>query len=147
MGLEAHQQVQVAGRSPAPTRRALAGDANALTLADAGRDVHLEALVTIEGEASPPARQSLLERELEHRVVIAAAKRAAVGHPAALAEQVLEEVREPALPELDADIRAERAGSEEVIQVGRVRRSSARAQLIAETVIALPLLGIGEDLV
>ncbi len=144
---ETHQEVEIARWGLTATRRALAGDADALAFTHPGRDLDLEAPLTIKREASPSSRQGLLERELEYRLAIAPAEWSAVGRTSALAEQALKEVGVAALAEFDADIGAKSGASEEILEVGHVWSLSARTSLIAQTVVPLALLGIGEDLV
>ena len=77
-GLDPDAQVEVAGGAAAASPAALAGEPDALAVADAGRDVDLEVAAVAERDPPLAAARGLLERQLEHGLVVGAARREAV---------------------------------------------------------------------
>ena len=73
MGQKAHAQEQVARRTAADARPALAGEPDALAVADAARDGDLVVAPVAERDPAPAAGRRLLERELDDRLPVAAA--------------------------------------------------------------------------
>src|SRR4051794_24245324 len=161
---DAHAQEEVARGAAADARPALAGEPDALAVADAARDVDLEVAPVAEREAPPPAARGLLERELElgllvaaaHREPVEAAAAPAAAAPSAAAEQALEEVVDVAVAELDADV-VEAAAPVEALVPAAARRTAGGspgalrllrgAPVLAEAVVLGALLGVAEDVV
>src|SRR4051794_5711743 len=161
---DAHAQEEVARGAAADARPALAGEPDALAVADAARDVDFEVAPVVEGEAPPPAARRLLERELQldllvaaaHRECVEAARAPAAAAPSPAAEQAVEEVVDVALAELDADV-VEVAAPAEALEPAAARPAAGAspgalgllrgAPVRAEAVVLGALLGVAEDLV
>ena len=118
MPFHPHAQEQVAGRTAAAARPALSGQADPLPGAHAVRDVDLEVAPIPERQPLLAAGGGFLERELERRLLVGAAKREAVGAgaptatagaSALTAEEALEEVAEVATAEVDAHVAENRS--------------------------------------
>ena len=101
-------------RSPSPSPRGAAAHAQTLAVAHPGRDVDLE-LAAVDRQAPRAAGGGLLERQLEHRLLIgAAACPAAAGAEAVedaratatAAEQIAEELAEVRAVEVAAELDA-----------------------------------------
>src|SRR4029079_13250737 len=135
---------------PRPT---LAGEADALAVANTGRDVDLVVAPVGERDLTPAPVGRLLEREVDDPLEVAAAHLESV-EPAAgprpgATEEALEEVAEVAHIAA-AKLEVPPLAVAQTLQTHAPRRAAdvvARLPVGAEPVVALALLGVAQDLV
>src|SRR5581483_3229900 len=162
----AHLEIQVTARPAILSGAALAGEADALSVADARRDLHRERartpVLVRDLDRSLAALEGLCQRDLELGLEVDARRDARAssgtsaeeilrGESAAAAEERLEEIGE--VPETFSVERAAGTGLAPVDPVESTAvPGAARSVLIAgpvraDLVVPAALLGIGEDLV
>ena len=130
----------------------LAGEAYPLAVADPGRDVDLVVATVAKRDLPSATPGSLLERQLELRLLIRAPGREAIetgGSPpsATSTKEALEEVAEPgAVAELDANV-AKPALLCEIPKASGAGDVLPRLPIGPQAVVALPLLGVAQHLV
>jgi hypothetical protein len=155
-----HAEEEVAARAVSQPPPAFAGEPDALSVAHAGWDGHLERAAVRELEPAASAPEGLLEGELELGLEVGTAS--AFAEPAAearsagaAAEHLLEEVGDPrevrevaAVAEAEPNLlEAAAVGAAEASESRCARAVVTRLPVGAEPVVAPPLLGVAQHVV